>query len=363
MAIPGWLDSNKNRCFPFVTDTIGWPIAGPVTLRNLPYETICDFGVNIRNVGFDPQEHKVWLAGIVRTNNTLWFEFRSDCPQLSNQPLIFTRNISDTAYTASYADSDDYIGSIIISSDSYSASGNSASTGSASSGSDSTSTNCYQIGTWWGYLVTGELDNLIALLPNNGDAIVGKIEIEPALIDAQSGWVDNIDLVNDIRTTFTAAPECNGVETDITSLLSARCLSGIIVFRPGYNCTIRADTAKNSVIISGVVGAGEGEPCGDVPLGPNDDPKPGFAGRDGGLGCGQVLRIFNGIEGPQIGLTGQNRVIVTPLPSENTLKITIPGTSRFDCRGNSLSFSQDNSQLGLYLVTENNGAYLMAEDI
>jgi len=86
-------------------------------------------------------------------------------------------------------------------------------------------------------------------------------------------------------------------------ILAASCMRGNIKWKEGYNCSIRQDNRDNAIIIGAGQGAGEGEPCDEVPLYEGEAPPEGSPHLSGGPGCSEVVKTINGIGGRDIFIT------------------------------------------------------------
>lgn len=182
---------------------------------------------------------------------------------------------------------------------------------------------------WSGYLVTGKLDALRRLLPNEGDTIgrtTGGV-IEPSLIQNMAlTFVSSVNIANADRTRTTASAGCPTVEwpyptgSDVIHV-NAQCLRGDVKIKPGYNATVRQDSSDNAMVISGAVGAGEGEPCGEVPLFPGEIAPDGSSLLSGGLRCDEVIRTLNGVGGRFLVVRAGLGVKIDSDPATNTLTV------------------------------------------
>lgn len=81
-----FLDSNLIRAFPFVENIN----------QTIPNWLIVDFRAVILDGNFDPEIHNIFLAWIVRVGNKIRFGFRTDAPDLSDQELVFERDLDAT---------------------------------------------------------------------------------------------------------------------------------------------------------------------------------------------------------------------------------------------------------------------------
>jgi hypothetical protein len=234
----------------------------------------------------------VILARVRRSGGTFYLDFESDAPALAGLPITFARTLADARYATEFADS-----------------------GQAGSASLSTSLAGCEGPLWEGFLVTGDVAALAALLPADGTAAIGAA-VEPALVQTLAGGlVTRIGLANDDRTRVGAAAGCTDPVYPFEPAalhVAARCLTGEVVFQAGYNGVVRQAAADNAVVIGAAVGAGAGEPCGDRAVFADEGPPAGSDLLTGGPRCDQVLRSVNGVGGPLFTVEAGPGVTVTP---------------------------------------------------
>lgn len=305
MASAGFFNDNRHRSFPFLSGSVDLPVSSTVTLRNLPDAVIVDAGFVMGHAsGFVTGTHTVWLDRIARQGDTFVFYFASDAPGLHADELIFIRDRADSLYLTEYSEAG------IIPSLSQSAE------------------ECDEPG-WWGYLVSGDMAELDAWLPVDGTIYrgVGGAIVEPALIQNLTGtYVTSFALANADRTRVSAAADCPEIvwpyETG-TLYVHERCLTGKILFKPGYNLVIRQNNTDSSLTFAPTVGAGEGQPCNEIALFASEIPPEGSVLLSGGPGCGEILRSINGQGGRLFDIRGGLGVIVTSLPDEHKVLIDV----------------------------------------
>jgi hypothetical protein len=289
MARPGWINENSNRAFPFLPSTVG----------TLPDDVIADFGCEMGYAsGYEEGTHSVWLAAIRRTGDTFYFDFETSAPGCESDPLTFTRDLTDvnaTEYLELYP-----------------------------SVSYSLDPNCPGAELWSGYLVTGKLDQL-ALLLADGDTLTLSCLVEPALVRSYVGhFVHSVSAANADRTRVTLTPGCPGEDLGSPSLwLEAVCITGAIRFEAGYNCVVDQNDETNTIAFSAAVGAGEGEPCAELPLAADEMPPPDRELLDGSLRCNDCVRTINGVGGRITQLLAGPGVTLLPDADNHTLNITI----------------------------------------
>jgi hypothetical protein len=322
MPRPNFFNDNVNRTFPFQWKTagVGTPASGSVTMLELPDDFVADCGFIVGpESGFVEGIHTVFLYKISRVSSTqVDFEFRCDAPNLADSPLIFSRESSEAIYSTSYAESD-----------------NPNPFPSSQSLSLSESILSPECGEpyWSGYLVTGRLESVFSLL-GVGDTITrtstNEAVVEPALIQNmdQSQLVSvslgNADRTRDKWDSINCAPNQWPFPTG-EIFISSDCLQGDIRLRAGYNTVIRQNKITNTIEFAAVEGAGEGQPCGEIKLFPEEQPPIDSTNGllDGDFRCNDTLRTINGIQGPKLTLYGGVGVSVLPDPSNNRVIVDI----------------------------------------
>lgn len=332
-----WYNDNANRSYPFVNGTVDYqPPSAPPTVKDLPNGIVVDAGFLMGlQSGFDHELHEVFLQEIRREGSTFFLEFRSDAPGLFERPLTFTREVGDETYLAEFVDNFQEPVTSVSGSVSYSASG---------SGGE-----CPEEPLWSGFIVTGKISALEALLPLDG--VVTRTDtddglIEPALIQSMvASYVDSLNVANNDRTRVTAPEGCPPVTWDYpTNIIFIRdtCIRGDVRFQEGFNTLITQNNFDNSVVIAPSLGAGAGLPCETVPL--FDGETPPITGVDsslleGGATCGDILRSINGKPGRVLEILAQQGVVITPIPASNKLVINV------DMTGLALCYDSDVSEV------------------
>ena len=329
-----------------------------VALNDLPHSAIVDMGVIMEiNSGFQLDlGHYIYLDIIRRCGSTIQFEFRNTSPDALDELLVFTRDIADDEFSIEWADStpraqhafvcgllSSIDGSESVSSGSEGVS-SSSSEGISSSSSESLSsetTLTWDIGAfafvptsvsasssesssesadedtlpvssslsssaaacavtpkWSGFLVTGDLTELLESLPEDNDTLAfdtGLWRLEPAQIQSLvDSYLRTVNLANFPRTWATGIESCDSTSAGADILVHTECITGSLAFKPGYNCVIQQDDINNAIIIGGAVGEGEGEACEEIPLyegevGPDDGPF-----LTGGPTCTEILKTVSG---------------------------------------------------------------------
>jgi hypothetical protein len=284
MAQPDFYNENKHRHFPFLAETAS---------DYFPQTAIVDcgflFGVSSC---FTPGTHKVWLATIARSGSTFTFTFKTDSPELATYQLVFTRTLSDDQYAAEHKEAH-----------------------SSSCG-----------GTLWsGYLVTGDLTELAAVLAS-GSSLTGVAVVEPALSRPLTDTsVDTLNLANADRTRFAVPTGCNPQQHATPPQpiwITAACLRTSVKFQSGYNTHIELDPMRNALTFHATKTGGEGgKPCGAVPVYAGEVPPTGQQTLDGAYDCREVFRTIRGVAGPHLNFLGRAGVAVSTDPANHTVVI------------------------------------------
>jgi len=357
MARAGFYNENEYRDYPFLTQVEPREIVAVVEapsssssslssassaaaqpLLDLPHETIVDFGAIMAvDSGFRTNEDFIWLHRIRRQDPYLLFEFRTTAKYARNEALFFLRRIDDPEFTHEWAESislllpDPFPTSSSSSlSSSISSSLSSASLSSLSSnpfcnaGMDGdTKLLCGGPGCdapkWEGFLITGLFSELLDTLAT-GEQIVfvqGVWVIEPARIqNLNNTFARSFNLANRDRTHVTPPEHCSSVSAnDGTIFANAVCLQGDLRFKEGYNCNIRQENQNNTIVISGAVGGGEGDPCEEIPLYDGEVPPFDSPFLSGGPACGEIIRTISGKGGPAVRIFGGSGVRVYDAPA------------------------------------------------
>lgn len=314
MPSPGFYNDNRNRAFPFIKGTVGSTTAAADTIEALASDVIVDAGfvMGLRSA-FNDAEHTVYLAKIRRIDNTIYFDFASSSPALEDKTLTFTRSVAADMYETEHAEVTD-AGQVLVS-ESVSVSGEPFCDGEP---------------LWAGYVVTGALDAVLTLLPGDGEILrTDGGEVEPALIvNLADAYVGSLNVGNGDRTRVDAPAGCDELvwphdTGEDVIFVNGQCLRGDVRFKPGYNSVIRQESNTNTLIFGAVVGAGEGQPCEQVPLFDGEVPPAGSDLLEGGLKCNQVIRSLNGSGGQYTSLLGGTGVRVTQLPEQNKIVIDV----------------------------------------
>lgn len=302
----GFYNHNMNRSYPFVTDTVG--LDNQSTLLGLPSDAVVDVGFLAScKSRFDDGEHTVYLNRVYRSGTTFYFEFASDAPGLFETVITFSREVDSLDYEIEYADS--------------------GTQGLSDSGSESRADACDEA-LWYGFLVTGRMTELAVLLPGDGVILRGSsgAVVEPSLVQSLAeSYVSRVGLANDDRTRVEGAVDCDAVTSpfeDEDIRVSADCLVGELVLRPGYNTVLRQNP-RGGVTLTAAVGAGAGEICGELAAFDDEIPPDDGDLLTGGPRCNEVLRSVNGAGGPRLAIEAGSGVTVTPEPESNRVVINV----------------------------------------
>jgi hypothetical protein len=283
MPVPGWLSENSLRQYPLMHEPR--PVFG--TGAPVPTQFIVDFGCEIGDgTEFDPAEHDVYLASVSRAGSTVVIMVRTTAPAMSGDTLVFARSVADAPWTLER--------------------------------STLTATDAYGSNTFWeGYMVTGPLDTLLAILPD-GTTLQGGpgLAFEPSVVRHRAeDRVRSISCANYARITATA-PGTKASSPARPVIPHTKGLLGRITFAEGYNCTIRQLAADRTMEVAGEVGYGAGTTCGELKLEPDEEKPDGSVFYSGGPACDEVITAINGLSGRVIKLIGRQGVSVMRDPED-----------------------------------------------
>ena len=282
MAIPGWYNENSLRHYPLVADPTPVMMLGPIPVP-LPTQTVVDIGIEIDVPGVvDPTpDLKMYLLSITRVDPLLTFAFKTSV--LPDSPLLFYRSINDVEWTTSE--------SVVAVGDK-------------------------PVLFMRGYLVTGPLSWLLAVLPSNGMLLGSEVlTLEPSTWRLSGGtYVRSIAVVNYSR--LTVSPPGSPVPPyQPTTTLMGDPMVGDIQIYGGYNMALRQDDTTQTLTFSAAVGAGTGTPCAEIPLTDDEVPPDGSQYLTGGPSCSEVVSSINGQPGPQLRMIGSGGVTVMTDPN------------------------------------------------
>lgn len=275
----GFYDDNSRRSYPFPDDAAMTMFrASDSATVLLPLPTIVDFGCVIGpGAGWLPT-HRIYLREIERHNQTLVFLFASTNPSLMNKRLSFSRNIADQEYAVERSSAVNW------------------------PGATPAYGRCGDPAVWSGFLATGSMAPLAALLVN-GDALVANAADTPmrqaSVQDLGGSYVRSINLANQGRVVYTPPPGCPGYNPGTDGLddvhVAAICIQGDVQLQSGMNCEARQSDRGGSITLTGRAGAGD-LPCYDPPRYPDEVIVPGPS-------CSDLIGRVNGASGASIILT------------------------------------------------------------
>jgi hypothetical protein len=304
IMVAGLNDDNVDAA-PVIADAF-WveDVTPPVTVAPVllvpPPEALVDFGCLVGlDAEFDGDTHAVYLHEIRRAGAVFSFDFRSTAPGLLDYALVFSRTLGAAEFTTDYVEATPL--------------------GAAPEP---------QGLLWEGFLVTGLLDSLAVLLPQDGAlTATGGPQVEPALVqNLGHGYVRTINLANQDRTHALAPSGCQGSDdpNDYAYVVNATGLAGDIRIKEGYNVTIRQVARTNSLTFAAVQGGGAGEPCTEVPLSATEVSPPDSTLLTGGPACDEVINSINGLSSSLIRLAPGLGVSIGPSPDDpNTLIVNL----------------------------------------
>lgn len=299
MASPGWFNENENRAYPFVK----------AATQPANHALVVDAGFVLgAKSRFESGTHRVYLRKVRRQGSLFFLDFGSDAPELFDVTLTFSRHVADGDFVSEFVDS----GGVGFST-------------SSQSGSDSTARDVCDEPLWSGFVTTGRMAALEALLPGTGEAEFAAV-VEPALVqNLAETFVVKFGLANVDRTrvqTPTGCGEDGDTDTDVV-YVNAFCVLGDVVVKPGYNANVRQNPQDNSITLGASIGDGEGQPCQPVPLHAYENPPEGSSLLEGGPRCNETLRSVNGIGGPAFNFLAGRGTTVTSVPEENKIVVDV----------------------------------------
>jgi len=303
VAVPGFYAGNALIAHPFLSDPAP-TLAFPGGAAPLPPSAVVDFRATVEpEGGYRPALHRAALASISRAGGVLTFEFRSDAPGLAGTALRFRASEAEAEWTTLEADAELDAG------------------GPAPAGP------CGGAPLWSGLMAVGPLGPILALLPDGGRA-EGEVRVEPALAGPRPGGSTRAIAVGNLdRTRWTSAPDADSGAVPPLVVVAAGCLTGDVRIRAGRNATIRQDASAGTIELGASVGAGEGEPCGEVPLHPGEAPPEGSPFLSGGPSCRGLITSISGAEGRAIRAVGRSGVTVSVDPDAPHRLLVGPASS------------------------------------
>ena len=182
-----------------------------------------------------------------------------------------------------------------------------------------------------GFVVVGDLTGI----PVGDDQLPSAARVEPALVRSERGRsVYSVSFANDPEVQVAACDDSESSSSGISDSSESPGLpqavpvtglvgmQGTLIFSAGYNATARVDTLASRLVLGAQLGAGLGQPCGDIPR--TDAPTPEVCQ------CTGLIYSVNGLApGPtgDIPVSGGPGLTVTP--DGSTLRILIDSNSVF----------------------------------
>jgi hypothetical protein len=298
MSLPGFYNDDAARSYPLVPfSNAPWDGPGDPVEIQPPMDTLVDFGCLVGlDAEFDAAQHSVYLHQITRAGSVFTFDFRSDAPGLVGYALVFSRHLTDVEYATDYSKAVPLPGTVEP-----------------------------QEPLWEGFLVTGPLESLAAMMPTDGNmtASTGP-QVEPSLIqNLGRSYVRTINLANQDRTRVSPPDGCDGTGTAPSDgpvyIVNATGLAGDLRFKEGFNVSIRQNVRSNSLAFSALQGAGAGDVCYEVPLYAGEQPPAGSTLLTGGPACDEVINSINGLSASVIRLVPALGTRIVPADDQKSL--------------------------------------------
>ncbi|NBP03023.1 MAG: hypothetical protein EBU90_23500 [Proteobacteria bacterium] len=297
MPRPGFYNDNEYRAYPFIFK--------PGQANLLPYTAVVDCGVIMGlDSEFDVSQHVVWLNSVRRIGNSFKFDLQTNAPGAENLPLVFSRAIDAEEWQSEYIESAPYV-------------------------KDANS--CAVEPAWSGFLVTGPLNELLELLPQDGEiSLEENFVLEPARIQSLvKSYLRSITVGNMSRPMARSA--CDNTNDGARAvIINARCIAGDIRFKEGYNAQINQLNSANEINITAATDAGQrpdGDLCengSEIPFYPDEIPPAGSQFLSGGPACDELVSSINGVQGPEITIAGGTGVVVrADAETPNTITIAL----------------------------------------
>lgn len=301
MPRPGFYNDNEYRAYPFIFK--------PGQTEILPNSAVVDCGIIMGlDSEFDASQHTVWLHSVRRvvfgSVDSFVFELHTNAPGAQNKPLMFTRNADADEWQSEYAETNPYIKDV---------------------------NSCAVEPAWSGFLVTGPLTDLVALLPTTGTIyLLQNFVLEPGRVQSLvKSYLRSITVANMARPEARSA--CDPINTVARPvIINSRCVAGNIRFKEGYNAIVSQRDATNEISIGAGVGSGEqvnGALCengSELPFYDGEQPPEGSQFFSGGPACDELISSINGVQGPDVTIAGGTGVEVRVDPSApNTIKISL----------------------------------------
>lgn len=325
MPAHGFYNANEAREYPFIYkgyrpddgDSIDDSI-DPLPRRAL-VDFHCLFGPDARlfNENDTVTRRVVYLAEIRRDAGIYEFEFRTNVSPSDQFALVFAVAADAAEWSIFFAEA------VRV------------------DAPDSEDVYDYEGFIWDGCLVVGVLADLAMIDGETRTFMPLEWQIEPALVQT-TDYLQTVNLGNVSRTY--AYDVCTTADFDPAGavLPYAQAMRGPLRLREGYNCSIRQDDITNTITIAAALGAGQGEPCGEVPLSA-DEQSLADDGEllSGGPKCSEIIATINGAGGRNIRLKPGPGVTIERDPDDpHGLIITVDLTAFNACLADTSSSSE-----------------------
>lgn len=292
-----WYHENMFRAFPLVNTPASFtytPAVGSPTTVRLPNSTLVDFESTLGPQVLTIASGAVRLDSVTRAGSTFTFTVRSDFGGLQQYKLTFVRDLSDPIGTTQFVVATNLDGSTI-----------------ADNG-------CTGLQVWQGWLVTGPLADLAAIVADGGTLTQSgsEAQFEPTCHRMTAGYfIHSVNVANETRTRATQ-PGLAAPPPGYLYITQATCLQGEVRLVPGYNAALRMDTFDNSLTIDAGLGAGLGQPCGEIKTYPDEALPTDSNLYSGGPSCKEIIKTINGQTGPLLRLIAGTGVTIMPDPHD-----------------------------------------------
>jgi len=304
MPRPSFYNDNEHRAYPFIYADRGQ------TLPTLVEKTIVDAGFIMGlDADFNEREDSIWLESISRINAQVNLVFKTDAPAAANFVLTFSCATNTTDWLTLY------------------------------SNTAAANIPCAVEPVWEGFIVISNAEEL-ATIPDGGTVTFQKNEyrIEPARIqNLARSYLRSISVGNFERTQPDPCGEKNTAPKKILS--NARCLTGDIRFKEGYQALISQNNNSNTITFSAGVLFGQTKDAAfcefgsELPLFDGDAPEAGNKFYARGPACDELIFTVNGIGGPAINILGGPGISITTTENQNELKLTLQPNTKNSCSG------------------------------
>ena len=313
MPRAGFHNDNEYRAYPFVFKR------SYSSAPELPQAAIVDCGFIMGlDSAYAPTEHTVYLHTVTRILETFEFLFKTDAPGAANFSLKFTYEFTAEEWQTNFE-------------------------GAAAA---ITANFCAEEPSWEGFMVIGQLGELLSILPEDGTLTFYAPEnititdtpdyvVEPARVQSLvRAYVRSISVGNYERPRVPSCQEiANGdgnANEEKQIIVNAECLKNNVKLKAGYNCAIQQDTTVNSLNVTafrrdGGVSDPDAEICqygSELPLFPAQEPPEGSVFLNGGPACSDLITSINGVTGPNLAVSAAPGIQIVSA-GEHSIKIDV----------------------------------------